>query len=91
MSKPSRDARSSSAEPPVNAATFMVGTIADTTWRMFIPSIGGTLLGLWADRSWGTTPWLMIAGIALGATIAGLLVWRQLTAQPNTEDTTTKS
>lgn len=69
----------------------MLGTIADTTWRMFIPSIGGTLLGVWADRSWGTTPWLMIVGIAIGAGVAGLLVWRQLTNEPNTRDTTTKS
>lgn len=81
MSK-SDDESSSSSVPPVNAAAFMLGTLADTTWRMFIPGVGGILLGVWADRTWGTTPWLMIAGIILGFTVAGLLVWRQLATEP---------
>lgn len=60
-------------------STMLVfGTIADTTWRLFVPTIGLTLLGAWADRQWGITPWMMIAGIVLGTVIAVLLVRQQL-------------
>lgn len=26
----------------------------------------GAALGVWADRRWGTEPWLFVAGLALG-------------------------
>ena len=55
-----------------------VTTIADTTWRMFVPSVGFTLLGVWADAEWNTKPWLMVAGIIIGAASAYLLVSRQI-------------
>ena len=58
----------------------LVGTIADTTWRMFVPSIGFTLLGVWLDATLHTKPWLMFAGIVIGAGFAGLLVRRQIMA-----------
>ncbi len=55
-----------------------VVTIADTTWRMFVPSVGFTLLGVWADSQMYTKPWLMVAGIVVGAASAYLLVSRQI-------------
>ena len=55
-----------------------VVTIADTTWRMFVPSVGFTLLGVWADSQTDTKPWLMVAGIIVGAASAYLLVSRQI-------------
>ena len=55
-----------------------VVTIADTTWRMFVPSVGFTLLGVWADSQMGAKPWLMVAGIIVGAASAYLLVSRQI-------------
>ena len=30
----------------VDTARVLLGTIGDTTWRMFVPSIGFTLLGV---------------------------------------------
>jgi F0F1-type ATP synthase assembly protein I len=63
---------------------FMIA--ADTTWRMFVPIIGGTLLGLWVDRSvhhiW---PVGTIIGIAVGVGVATYLVRRQL-QQPVKKD-----
>lgn len=56
-----------------------VTTIADTTWRMFVPSVGFTLLGVWADAQWDTKPWLMAVGIVIGAASAYVLVSRQIT------------
>lgn len=59
--------------------TFVIlGTLADTTWRMFVPSVGFTLLGVWLDGMWGTKPWLMTAGIAMGIAGASALVMQQL-------------
>ena len=37
----------------VAAARVILGTIGDTTWRMFVPSIGCTLLGVWLDSVLG--------------------------------------
>jgi F0F1-type ATP synthase assembly protein I len=68
------DDKKTPSERP-SAVVFM--TIADTTWRMFIPSIGLTLLGVWCDQRWHTTPWLMFAGIILGMIVAALAVWLQ--------------
>ena len=56
----------------------LLGTIGDTTWRMFVPSVGLTLLGVWADSAFGTKPWLMISGIVLGFFGAFLLVKKQI-------------
>lgn len=59
--------------------TFVIlQTIGDTTWRMFVPSIGFTLLGVWLDSIWGTKPWAMVVGIALGCLGAYALVAKQL-------------
>jgi F0F1-type ATP synthase assembly protein I len=71
--------------PPSKKMVILVfSTVGDTTWRLFIPTIGGTLLGLWADKSWGTTPWLMILGIVLGSAAAVALVRAQLKKVNNT-------
>lgn len=43
-----------------------------------MPTIGLTVAGVYADKSFGTKPWLTATGIVLGAVIAGLLVKRQL-------------
>ena len=65
---------------PIDPSTvaMLVGTIGDTTWRMFVPTIGMTILGLLVDKWLHTTPWIMIAGIAIGIWLAYLLVKRQL-------------
>lgn len=54
--------------------SVMWATFGDTTWRLFVPSVGGTLLGAWADESWGTTPLMIIIGTALGMSCAIWLV-----------------
>lgn len=66
--------------PPKSSSTviLMALTIADTTWRMFVPSVGLTIGGLLLDKQFQTTPWLMIAGIIVGTAIAILLVRAQM-------------
>ncbi len=64
--------------PDSRAVILLLGSVADTTWRMFVPSIGFTLLGVWLDKQFGLTPWLMFGGIVLGFISAFLLVKQQI-------------
>lgn len=62
----------------VETARVLLGTIGDTTWRMFVPSIGFTLFGVWLDSITGMKPWLMLTGVVLGFAMAVILVRRQV-------------
>ena len=58
--------------------------LADTTWRIAVPVILFAGAGIYIDRTWGTKPWLTLAGTVVGFIIAGLLVKRQLARWPDT-------
>jgi len=62
----------------IDAATIMMQTIIGTTWRMFVPSIGLMLVGLWADLVLHTKPWLMVTGIIVGLATSALLIYQQI-------------
>lgn len=38
----------------------------------------GVVLGIWADRAWGTAPWGLLIGIALGTVAAVVSVVKQV-------------
>lgn len=63
---------------PRSAAILLLITIADTTWRAFVPTIGGTLFGVWLDRSFGTAPYMTFTMVAIGFAASALLVNMQL-------------
>ena len=67
-----------SVTPDSSTVILLLLTIADTTWRLFVPTIGLMVAGLLLDKQFGTTPWIMVAGVVLGAVIAILLVRAQL-------------
>ncbi len=77
-------ARSSSAVAPI------LLDMADTTWRMFVPTIGLLLLGRHYDLRFGTKPWLMLAGALVGALVAAFLIRRQMTTPRKHERGETK-
>jgi F0F1-type ATP synthase assembly protein I len=56
--------------------------LADTTWRMAVPVVLFAGLGIVADRSLGSKPWLTLLGVIVGFACAGLLVKRQLDRWP---------
>ena len=64
--------------PDRSPVVLLLGTIADTTWRMFVPTVGGMSLGYFADQAMKTKPWLFIAGLGIGSIIAGVLITKQL-------------
>jgi F0F1-type ATP synthase assembly protein I len=63
---------------PQRQTMALLLTMADTTWRMFVPSIVVIGVGLWADLHWGTKPWLTLVSVPLGLACSVLLVRRQI-------------
>jgi hypothetical protein len=78
MSPSRNDDDVKSAPPDKTTVILLLLTIGDTTWRMFIPTIGMTLLGLFADKWLHTTPWIMVVAMAIGIGITVVLVKNQM-------------
>ncbi|MBC7512549.1 AtpZ/AtpI family protein [Candidatus Saccharibacteria bacterium] len=72
------DIPSGTPRPPKNSTVvLLLGTMLDTTWRMFGPTLGLAALGLWADTRSGTGPLYSLLGVGIGIVIAALLVRHQ--------------
>ena len=56
------------------AMMILARTMIGTMWRMFLPTIGLTLLGLWLDNVSGMKMRWLLAGIISGAIISVILV-----------------
>ena len=76
--KPSSDTTTVPAAQTELSTLGLLASMADTTWRMFVPTVPLIIFGNWADGLYHTHPWLMLLGAAIGGTIAALLVRRQL-------------
>ena len=61
------------------AMMILARTMIGTMWRMFLPTIGLTLLGLWLDNVSGMKMRWLLAGIISGAIISVILVALQIT------------
>lgn len=59
------------------ARLVVFATIADTTWRMFVPVIGLTLVGYVVDRVFETLPVGVFTGLGVGIVLAVALVVQQ--------------
>lgn len=60
------------------AMMILARTMIGTMWRMFLPTIGLTLLGLWLDNASGMKMRWLLAGIISGAIISLILVALQI-------------
>ena len=60
------------------AMMILARTMIGTMWRMFLPTIGLTLLGLWLDSVSGMKMRWLLAGIISGAIISVILAALQL-------------
>ena len=56
------------------AMMILARTMIGTMWRMFLPTIGLALLGLWLDNVSGMKMRWLLAGIVSGAIISVVLV-----------------
>jgi hypothetical protein len=72
-------AKTTSTVPSVSRAVFLLGmTFLDTTWRVFVPTIGGTILGVVLDRMFNVAPIMTIIMIILGVVVSTLLIIQQI-------------
>lgn len=53
---------------------------ADTSWRVAVPIVALTFIGIKLDQHYGTRPWLSISGLFISIAVATLLVYKQLKA-----------
>ena len=60
------------------AMMILARTMIGIMWRMFLPTIGLTLLGLWLDSVSGMKMRWLLAGIISGAIISVILVALQI-------------
>jgi hypothetical protein len=53
-------------------------TFLDTTWRAFVPTIGGTIAGIALDNATGRAPLFTTAFIIIGFALSALLITLQI-------------
>lgn len=73
----SRTTRSSAG---TSAVQLLLLTALDTTWRMFVPTLGGLFIGIGLDKLLSTVPTITIICLVLGASLSTFLVFSQLRA-----------
>ena len=76
----SPSARHQTTIQPRSAAILLMMTILDTTWRAFVPTIGGTFLGVGLDKLFGVAPLMTIIMIIIGFATSALLIMLQIKA-----------
>lgn len=69
-----------------SAGQMMWLTLADTTWRVAVPTVLLAGLGIIVDKKLGTMPLYTLIGLVVGLVSAGALVWSQLKAVTKAED-----
>lgn len=65
-------------KPTRSQTAILLTAMADTSWRMFVPTIGMLLLGRWIDSWLGTTPIALLIGLTLGVIASIWLVTKQI-------------
>lgn len=65
------------AQPSLGAIA-LIASMADTTWRMFLPTLPLIVAGDYFDKQYGTKPWFMLLGAVVGGIIAAWLIRQQL-------------
>jgi F0F1-type ATP synthase assembly protein I len=55
-----------------------VASLAMVGWVLVVCVVAGTMLGQYLDRSWNTSPWLLLSGALLGTTAGVLYIWRSV-------------
>ena len=80
MKKSPRAESQTTSTPPTTtqAAFLLLLTILDTSWRAFVPTIGGTIIGVFIDNITGSAPLYTTILIVAGFATRGLLVFLQI-------------
>ena len=76
----------SSAEPSgLSGPIVLLMTALDTTWRAFVPTIGGTFLGIGIDHLFNIAPIATIVCLILGFAASAFLIIQQITSVRKTK------
>lgn len=75
--KTTKDKKQMSEAHP-SAVMVLLLTALDTSIRAFVPTIGGTFLGIGLDKLFGTSPILLIVCLTFGTIASILLIAKQL-------------
>ena len=67
-----------SGAPDLAVTKIMLGTLASTSFRIFVPVLGLFGIGALIDFTFDFKPYGMIIGTAVGAVIAIVLVYLQI-------------
>jgi len=63
---------------PRSAAALLLITALDTSWRAFVPTIGGCFLGIGLDHLFNIAPVATIICLIVGTVLSALLIIKQL-------------
>lgn len=60
------------------AVIILLLTFLDTTWRAFVPTLGGTIVGILLDNATGRAPLFTTVLIIVGFATSALLITLQI-------------
>ena len=69
---------SQTTRQPLSAPMLLIATALDTTWRAFLPTLGGTFAGIGLDAWLGIAPFGVIGCLIIGTVLSVILIARQL-------------
>jgi len=72
------DKGASQKRQSISAPMLLFMTALDTTWRAFVPTLGGVFLGIWVDAQFGIAPIGVIVCLVGGTILSTVLIIRQL-------------
>ncbi len=70
--------RTTRTNPPLSPVMLIFITALDTTWRAFVPTLGGVFLGIGLDHLLGIAPVGTIVCLIGGTALSILLIVKQL-------------
>lgn len=70
--------RTTKSQSSTSATMLIFMTALDTTWRAFVPTIGGVFLGIGIDHWLNVAPVATIVCLILGTIASALLIAKQL-------------
>lgn len=87
MKRDERPASTTGAPHAGSGAGGVLASLADTTWRVAVPTVLFSGLGIALDNTLDTMPLCTLIGLVIGLVAAGALVWQQIQNVTKTEDT----
>lgn len=74
----SEQSRTTKKQSTLSAPMLIFMTALDTTWRAFVPTIGGVFLGIGLDHLFNIAPIATIVCLIAGTALSAFLIVKQL-------------